>query len=138
MMLVHGGVAPVPWLLGLQPPFAAILGTGVLGWGGWQVASHAGWMRAQRLVGLELMADGCARLLLQDGSSLDATLRDVPLSNRMVTLLVFRTQAGRRRNALVWADACPTGQYRRLRVFVRWAEWRRGGEQGSAGSDAPA
>ena len=138
MMLVHGGVAPVPWLLGLHPPLAVILGIGVLGWGGWQVALHAGWMRGQRLVGVELMANGCARLVLQRGGILDATLRDVPLSNRMVTVLVFRTQAGQRRTALVWADACQSGQYRLLRVFVRWAQWRRGGEPGSAGSDAPA
>lgn len=138
MALVHGTAALVPFALGLQPSVAVALSVGVLGWGGWQVAVHAGWTRGDRLASLDLMADGRARLQLREGGCLDGTLQDVPFTNRLVTLMVFRTAAGRRVVAMVWADGCPAGQYRRLRVCVRWAGWRRRVEHDSGHPDAPA
>ena len=137
MVFVHGAAALVPWLLGLPPGLAGFVSAAVLAWGGWQIGVHAGRMRRTRFTCVELMADGGARLRMQDGSGADATLEDVPLTNRLVTLLVFRTQGGQRLIVMVWADSCPPDQYRRLRVYVRWAEWRRGGVRNSGRSRSP-
>lgn len=137
MVFAHGAVASVPWLLGLPPALAAVVSAAVLVGGGWQIGVHAGRVRHARVTGLELMADGRARLRIQDGGGKDATLDDVPLTNLLVTLLVFRIQGGQRLIVMVWADACPPDHYRRLRVYVRWAEWRRGGTWNSGRSSSP-
>ena len=137
MGFVHGAAALVPWLLGLPPALAALVGAAVLAWGGWQIGVHAGRLGRTRVTGLELMADGRAQVRMQDGGDPDATLEDVPLTNRMVTLLVFRTRGGQRLIVTVWADAFPPDQYRHLRVYVRWAEWRRGGTRNSGRSSSP-
>jgi len=136
MVLVHGSAALVPWWLGLQPALAAVLCAGVVFAGGWQIALHAGWARHERLDSLELVGDGRARLQRHGAAAVDATLCEVPFTNRVMTLLAFQTRAGRRLVAMVWADACQPGQYRRLRVFVRWAGWRQAGARDSARSDA--
>jgi len=138
MLAVHGTAALVPWVLGLQPALAAALSAGVLGWGGWHIATHRSGRGRNRVASVELAADGRARLHMGDGHAPNATLRGVPLTNRMMTLLVFRTEARQRLVTVVWSDACAPGDYRRLRVYVRWAGWYQGAERSSRRPDAPA
>lgn len=118
-------LAPLPWWVKTPVLIAVTLAT-------WHALTLHAWQRLPAACcGIEI--DGKGRLVLQrrDGSTAEAVVERDSIVTVPLTILNLRLAQRRKRvSVLLTPDRVEAETYRRLRVWLRWADGHKAGDQG--------
>ena len=118
-------LAPLPWWVKAPVLIVVTLAT-------WHALALHAWQRLPAACcGIEI--DGKGRLVLQrrDGSTAEAVVERDSIVTVPLTILNLRLAQGRKRvSVLLTPDRVEAETYRRLRVWLRWADGHKAGDQG--------